>query len=233
MDYDKNFILDSIKKLGTKYGTHEAFKDVVVCIAYFFANGIDFKEEREKEALKIRNKYSKKEQQLFISIMVTLMEEYSKACKPIDILGDIYENLNLIKKDSAQFFTPLEVCNLMTEITTIKDNYENTIKEKGYITISDPSCGSGRNLYTTYKELLDEKVPNNKIFLQGDDSDLTCCCMTYIHLSLMGANAIVNYKDPISNEVYDTFYTSSFFTNKDLQEKIKDNNKDVEEGVEI
>ena len=49
MNYDKKFISDSIRKLGAKYGTHEAFKDVVICIAYSFANATDFKEEREKE----------------------------------------------------------------------------------------------------------------------------------------------------------------------------------------
>ena len=49
MNYDKKFILDSIKRLGNRYGTHESFRDVVTCCAYSFANSVDFKEEREKE----------------------------------------------------------------------------------------------------------------------------------------------------------------------------------------
>lgn len=233
MNYDKKFISDSIRKLGAKYGTHEAFKDVVICIAYSFANATYFKEEREKEYLRIINKYSKEEQQLFPQILTALVNEYTKSTEPIDILGDIYENLNLIKKDSSQFFTPLEICYLIARVTTTKDDTENTIKEKGYIVISDPTCGSGRILYAAYNELLDKKVPNNKILLQGDDLDLTCCCMTYIQLSLMGANAVIHHQNTLTMDRYDTFYTVSFFMNKELQEKLRDNNKDVEEGVEI
>lgn len=233
MNYDKKFILDSIRKLGAKYGTHEAFKDVVICIAYSFANATYFKEEREKEYLRIINKYSKEEQQLFSQILTALVNEYTKSTEPIDILGDIYENLNLIKKDSSQFFTPLEICDLIARVTTTKDDTENTIKEKGYIVISDPTCGSGRILYAAYNELLDKKVPNNKILLQGYDLDLTCCCMTYIQLSLMGANAVIHHQNTLTMDRYDTFYTVSFFMNKELQEKMRDNNKDVEEGVEI
>lgn len=233
MNYDKKFISDSIRKLGAKYGTHEAFKDVVICIAYSFANATYFKEEREKEYLRIINKYSKEEQQLFPQILTALVNEYTKSTEPIDILGDIYENLNLIKKDSSQFFIPLEICDLIARVTTTKDDTENTIKEKGYIVISDPTCGSGRILYAAYNELLDKKVPNNKILLQGDDLDLTCCCMTYIQLSLMGANAVIHHQNTLTMDRYDTFYTVSFFMNKELQEKMRDNNKDVEEGVEI
>lgn len=230
MNYDKKFISDSIRKLGVKYGTHEALKDVVICIAYSFANATYFKEEREKEYLRIINKYSKEEQQLFPQILTALVNEYTKSTEPIDILGDIYENLNLIKKDSSQFFTPLEICDLIARVTTTKDDTENTIKEKGYIVISDPTCGSGRILYAAYNELLDKKVPNNKILLQGDDLDLTCCCMTYIQLSLMGANAVIHHQNTLTMDRYDTFYTVSFFMNKELQEKMRDNNKDVEEG---
>lgn len=233
MNYDKKFISDSIRKLGAKYGTYEAFKDVVICLAYSFANATYFKEEREKEYLRIINKYSKEEQQLFPQILTALVNEYTKSTEPIDILGDIYENLNLIKKDSSQFFTPLEICDLIARVTTTKDDTENTIKEKGYIVISDSTCGSGRILYAAYNELLDKKVPNNKILLQGDDLDLTCCCMTYIQLSLMGANAVIHHQNTLTMDRYDTFYTVSFFMNKELQEKMRDNNKDVEEGVEI
>ena len=46
--YDKNFILNSIKKLGQKYGMDEVFKDVVICCAYALANNADFNEKREK-----------------------------------------------------------------------------------------------------------------------------------------------------------------------------------------
>lgn len=232
MNYDKKFILDSIKTLGKKYGTHESFRDVVTCCAYSFANAVDFKEERENEYLRIINKYSNEERELFPQILTSLVEEYEKTEEPIDILGDIYENLELTKKGSAQFLTPLEVCKIMANITINKEENEKSIKDKGYINVSDPACGSGRNLYAAYNELLNSNINNNNILLVGDDIDLTCCCMTYIQLSLMGANAIVNHQDALSMDRYDTFYTISYLMNKELQEKLS-KEKEINEEIEV
>ena len=44
--------------------------------------------------------------------------------------------------------------------------------------------------------------------------------MTYIQLSLTGASAIVNHKNTITGELYDTFYTPSFANNTKLQKKV-------------
>ena len=232
MNYDKQFILNSIKTLSRRYGTHEAFRDVVICCAYSFANAVDFKEERENEYLRIINKYSDEERELFPQILTSLVEEYEKAKEPIDILGDIYENLELTKKGSAQFFTPLEVCKVMAKITIDKEESKKKIDEKGYINVSDPTCGSGRNLYAAYSELLDNGIDSNKILIQGDDIDLICCCMTYIQLSLMGANAIINHQDTLSMDRYDTFYTISYLMNKKLQEKLS-KEKQIDGEIEI
>lgn len=229
---DKKFIENSLKTLGRRFGVNEAFRDVVTCIAYSFANVVDMKEEREKEYLRIINKYEEDERNLFSKILVALVNEYEKAKEPIDILGDIYENLELTKKGSAQFFTPLEVCKVMAKITINKEENEKSIKDNGYINVSDPACGSGRNLYTAYNELLDSNISNNNILLVGDDIDLTCCCMTYIQLSLMGANAIVNHQDTLSMNRYDTFYTISYLINKELQEKLS-KEKQIDEEIEV
>lgn len=233
MDYDKKFILDSVKKLGRRYGDHEAFRDIVTCCAYSFANSVDFKEDREKEYLRIINKYSDEEKDLFSKIPVALVNEYEKAEEPIDVLGDIYENLYLIKKGAAQFFTPIEICKVMAKMTIDKNSSEKAIEERGYVSVSDPACGSGRNLYAAYSELLDKGINNNKILLEGDDLDLTCCCMTYIQLSLMGANAIVHHQDTLTMKRFDTFYTVAYFMNKELQDKISDNEKKVDEEIEV
>lgn len=230
MNYDKEFIIDSIKKLGMRYGTQTAFSDVVICCAYSFANVVDFKEDRENEYLRIINKYTNEEKDLFPKILSAIVNEYMKADKPTDVLGDIYEKLELIKKGSSQFFTPLHICELMAKITTNKTDYEKCIEEKGYIDIIDPTCGSGRTLYASYNELLNSGINNNKILLIGDDMDLTCCCMTYVQLSLMGANAIVNHQDSLTMNKYDTFYTISYAMNKELQKNIQ---KDNDKGVDI
>lgn len=226
MKYDKDFIEKSIKQLGRRFGVSESFRDVVVCCAYSLANFTDYSDDRENEYLRIINKYNKDEQDLFPKILTALMNEYSNVDDVKDVLGDIYENLNLTKKGAAQFFTPIDVCKVMAKITINDDNYKKYIEEKGYVDVSDPACGSGRNLYASYKELLDLGIDNDKILLIGDDIDLTCCCMTYIQLSLMGANAIVHHADTLSGELFDTFYTISFMNKFRFHNKLNENNKD-------
>lgn len=232
MNYNKTFILDSIKTLGVKVGFDEVFRDIVVCCAYSFANVIEFKEDRENEYLRIINKYPKEERNLFPKILASLVNEYENAKEPIDILGDIYVELGLIKKSSSQFFTPMNICDLMAKATMDKDKYVNDLKTRGFVSVLDPTCGSGRTLYASYKELLEMGIDNNKILMIGDDLDLTCCCMTYIQLSLMGANAIVNHQDTLSMDRYDTFYTISYLMNKELQEKLS-KEKQIDGEIEI
>ena len=229
---DKNFILDSIKKLGAIRGINVAFEDVVKCCAYSLANQVEMNQDREKEFMRITEKYNKEEQMLFPKILAALVLEYRKADEPIDILGEIYENLGLIKKGAAQFFTPIDICKLMAKVTMNKEQNEKDIAEKGYIDVLDPACGSGRNLYASYSELLDSGIDKNNILLVGDDIDLTCCCMTYIQFSLMDASAVVHHQNTLTLNVYDTFYTPSYLLNKDLQDKIaKQNSK--EDDIEV
>ena len=221
---DKTFILNSIKKLGRKYGINEAFEDVVKCCAYALANQVEMNQDREKEFIRINEKYDKEEQELFPKILAALALEYCKSFEPIDILGDIYENLGLIKKGVSQFFTPINVCKLLANATINKEKDVQAISEKGYIEVQDPTCGSGRILYAFYSKLLDSGIDESNILLVGDDIDLTCCCMTYIQLSLMNTSAIVHHQNSLTMKIYDTFYTVGYLLNKDLQNKIVKNN---------
>lgn len=231
MSLDKDFILNTIKNLGQKYGTNNVFNDIVICCAYSFANCIDFKEKRENEYIRIINKYSEEERKLFPKVVAALINEYEKTEEPIDILGDIYEKLNLIKKGQAQFFTPLNISKMMADIIINGDSNIKDNKDKNYISISDPTCGSGRNIYTAYSKLLHDGIKNNDIYLEGADIDLVCCCMTYIQLSLMGANAVVYHQNSLTMDVYDTFYTISYYLNKDLQSKLfKDKENKMKES---
>lgn len=225
---DKKYILDTIRNLSNNKNIHTVFNDVVICCAYALANASNFSQEREDRFNRIIKSYGNQGVTEFASILAHLFNNYSnKKCR--DILGEVYEELNLSNGNIGQFFTPLHICNLMSEITFDKDDIEKKIKDKGFITISDPACGSGRLLYSSYLTLLNRGVNSDNILLVGDDVDLLCSCMTYIQLSLTGASAIINHKNTLTGEVYDTFYTPSFANNTKLQEKIfKGKGDDVE-----
>lgn len=231
---DKDFILKSIKELGIKYGVRQTFDDIVKCCAYSLANQVEMNDDREQEFLRIVKKYNEEEKNLFPKILASLLLEYNSENEtmPIDILGDIYEKLGLTDEGKAQFFTPIDVCNLMAKLTIDEEENKKMLEEKGYINVSDPTCGSGRNLYASYSLLLENGIDENDILLVGADIDLICCCMTYIQLSLMGANAIVHHQDSLTLNKYDTFYTLSYVLNKDLQNKVS-KDMTIEEGVRV
>ena len=216
---DKKCILDIIHNLSNNKNTHSFFSDVVICCAYALANASNFSQEREDRFNKIIKSYGNQGVTQFASILAHLFNNYSNK-KGSDILGEVYEELKLNNEKFGQFFTPLNVCNFMSEITIDKNDAKKKIKDQGFISVSDPACGSGRLLYSSYLTLLDCGVNSDDILLVGDDVDLLCSCMTYIQLSLTGASAIVNHKNTITGELYDTFYTPSFANNTKLQKKV-------------
>lgn len=93
--------------------------------------------------------------------------------------------LNLGNKSTSQFFTPYHICELMAKVT--EEDVIAIVKEKGYITISDPCCGAGAK-----KQL--EKVNlnfQNHVLVAAQDIDETVALMCYIQLSLLGVAAYI------------------------------------------
>lgn len=229
MNENKKFIINKIRELSSVKSSYMVFNDMIICCAYALANQVDYNQEREDSYNNIIKVYGEDGKNSFAQILAKLYLEYSKG-EVIDVLGEIYEEMGFHNKNKGQFFTPLPICSMMAKVITDKDENKNLIENKGYISVSDPACGSGRMLYASYENLLNSDIDKENILLIGDDVDLMCCCMTYIQLSLMGASAIVNHKNTLSNEVYDTFYTFNYVNNKKLHDKLK---KEIVEEVEI
>lgn len=132
-----------------------------------------------------------------------------KAVKPeidrkgwFDPFGEIYESLVVGKfhrNNSGQFFTPSSLCDLMRDIMSPK---EQKIIGK---TISDPACGSGRNLLSFHSV----HVGNYYI---AEDIDKTCCLMTACNFILHGIEGEVIWHNTLQP---DTFY-GAWRTNEQL-----------------
>ena len=219
---NENKVLNIIKELSNSRSEQVVFEDVLKIVGYSMINTVTFKRDREKAFFEVVNKYNLKEQDQLTYLMSILVNSYSQD-KNCDILANIYQKLGLNNKSTSQFFTPPHVADLMSKIALTKEEALNEIKDKGFITISDPSCGSGRLLISSYNQLLDYGVSRDKILLIGNDIDVNCCLMTYIALSLKGANLIINHADTLNNKVYDTYYSSYFILNEKLQENLSSN----------
>lgn len=103
-----------------------------------------------------------------------------------DGFGDFYME-HLSNKHMGQFFTPIEICQLMSRIT-INESMQNK-------TIIDPCCGSGRLLLSSA-----EIAPQNWFF--GIDKDLTCAMMSVVNCFLNGLKAEIAWGDTIAMDIY-------------------------------
>lgn len=104
-----------------------------------------------------------------------------------DAFGDLFQSIHVKGNNNAQFFTPPSLCDLMaqTSLEGYKGEEPTQMTTFGKrIVISDPSCGSGRNLLAA-KAVFDK---NNwrPPYLVCEDIDLTCCKMSAINMAMHG-----------------------------------------------
>lgn len=114
------------------------------------------------------------------TVLIQEMQHHLVNNEWYDIFGAIYEELITGKSrrsKNGQFFTPHGLCDLMADIST---SYKGFTGKK----VSDPTCGSGRNLLAFHA-----KHPGN--YHVGEDSDKTCCLMTVCNFIIHGVNGEV------------------------------------------
>lgn len=126
-----------------------------------------------------------------------------------DLIGDAYEYLmkNFAVeggKSKGQFYTPAEVSRLMSCLIEINK------EEKGYITIYDPTCGSGSLLlkaYASYRPIEGKRVC--EIF--GQDKDIASVNMAKMNMYIHNVEA-----PDIQND--DTLNSPQFLDNNHIKQ---------------
>lgn len=202
-----NYLKNNIISLGQKYDIFKVFSDFLTMSAYSISNAVNFKEDREKEYIRLINSYTKEEQGLFPKMFASLVDSLNSDDFN-DVLGKIFEELNFQNKFKGQFFTPENICRIMTSAVMNKEEVENIIKEKGYVFLNDSACGSSRLMYSSLKFMKNNNINYHiKVFIEVQDISPICVFMSYIQLSLYGANARVILGNTLTNEIQDVFYT--------------------------
>lgn len=193
----------------------EVFSDFVVMSACSFSNAVDKKhyDEREKQYLNIAGKYTKEEINIFPQMLAYLIKAFSafdSENRVKDVLGWLFEKLELHNKCRGQFFTPEHICEFMSKI--IFDKGDKTIEERGFITVNEPCCGSGRMVLSFADVMRDKGYSHQKnLFVVAQDIDFNCVCMTYIQLALYGIPAIVIHGNALAYTGDSYWYTPAYF----------------------
>jgi type I restriction-modification system DNA methylase subunit len=207
-DHKKEFV-NTFKKLSYRHSPWTIWTDFVTMFACSISNSFDkhHYEERESLYLKTITRYDKEEQNLFPELVVQTVLALDDNPEQ-DFLGSIFMDLKLGNDHGGQFFTPYHISRFMAAVT-IQDDLIERVKTDGYITICDPTCGSGVMLIAAANEAktqLKKEGLNyqNHILFAAQDIDFTVAMMCYIQLSLLGVAAYIKVGNSLTNPISPT-----------------------------
>lgn len=228
-DYKKRF-LHGLEILCRHRSPYEVWQDAMYLFACGIANPTIYPlkeappfqgiwEEREKEYLRIIQKYDEKEQKLFPQMFALLVMELQE--RPWqDLLGELYMMSGISNKNAGQFFTPYHVCQSMAEITMQKKEVTRTVHKQGYVSIYDPACGAGATLVAACEQcakLFKKLNYQNHVYSVAQDIDSTVAHMCYIQLSLHGVAGYVaignTLTEPVITDLHRVWFTPMWFSN--------------------
>lgn len=176
-------------------------------------------DNREKEYLRIINKYDKKEQKLFPQMFALMVNELEERPDQ-DLLGALYMQAGIGNKNAGQFFTPYNLCDAMSRLTIDKKTLAKQVHTKGYVSVNDCACGAGATLVSASeqcKKLFKKLNYQNHVYFIGQDVDITCVHMCYIQLSLHGLAGYVIHgntlTEPHPKSLSQIWFTPVWFSN--------------------
>lgn len=207
-------LVNAFQELGMRHSISNVFTDYLILISCAVSNSVDKLHfpEREKMYLDTIKKYNESEQKKFVEIHKKVIAVMEQSLYEKDVLGEVFHALNLSNSWNGQFFTPMPVARLMADIT-FKDA-EKEVNEQGFITIQEPTCGSGVMEIAAANTLFSKKLnPSQNMCVLAVDNDIRCAMMAYIQLSYLGIPAVVVHGDSMLVKDYSRFYTPVYLLN--------------------
>jgi type I restriction-modification system DNA methylase subunit len=211
-------LIKNITHLSARHGLWNVFSDFIEVAAIAISNSVDQNNFAPREAAYMNTiqKYNPDEQQLFPQMfaqLVAALETEVAARGPADLLGTIYHELELHNERAGQFFTPDNICEMMANLSFCEHNGV-AIKEKGYLTVSEPACGSGA-MILAFARVMAQQGYNycSLLVVTAQDIDLRCVQMCYLQLSLCGIPAVVIHGNTLTLEEWSRWYTPVYIWN--------------------
>lgn len=195
-DHQKNF-LKIFNSLNGKHSRWEIWEDFVTLTAIEISNSTDKVNapERTKMYQTIVSKYSAKEREGMAEMLAEVIMGMEQNPDQ-DFLGSLYMLCELGNEHTGQFFTPYDECKCMAMITMGNASLDFS---QGFVSVSDPACGSGATLLALANILKEKDVYyHTKVLFVGQDIDYIVGLMCYIQLSLMGCAGYVVIGNTIS-----------------------------------
>ena len=186
----------------------EVFRDWMECCAISISNTCDLEQQETREAVYMGHagRYGKENMVCFAQALAKVIEAFEGP--EDDVLGKIFMGLEFGEKQKGQFFTPYHVSRLMAGITLEDGELARIVAEKGFVTLSEPACGSG-GMVVAYAAAMRAAGlnPQQQLHVTGVDVDLTAIHMAYVQISLLGIPAVLLHGNTLSLETRSTWRT--------------------------
>lgn len=198
-----------LESVNPSYRTWEKFKDFCEITARTMQ--LPFYPDQVEKLKAVNLRYEQRDIEIFDKMLDLIVETLTDGF--CDFLGEVFSELGLGDKWKGQFFTPYEVCMLLSKMS-LNDLDHESIKLQGFVTINDPACGAGA-LPISACEVLKNKGVNfqTDVYFEVQDIDYLACTMAYIQLSLCGAACRVVWGDTLAMKTFDAWCTPVFFLN--------------------
>ncbi|WP_323601167.1 N-6 DNA methylase [Pseudomonas putida] len=190
------------------YPAQSVFTDFVEMAAIAIRNASDQAghEAREAQYLKLIHKYKAEDRHRFSVLLHHLTAALHDG--PSDVLGELYMSLGVASAARGQFFTPPSISNLLSLLAMDTDRIHKEVAQKGFITLSEPSCGSGAMVISFANKMLELGINYQQhLHVTLVDLDVRAVHMAFIQLSLMHVPAVVVYGNTLTLQEFDHWYT--------------------------
>ena len=209
--YEKEII--KTMKSFQRFGLYDVFADFVEWGTLSIRQAIELnhREEIEEKIRRFMQKYTPEEAERMgemFGMLIMAMQDYCQQGEYADILSRIFLELEINSKDTGQFFTPGSVAKLTAEMTFNKEEAGEIIGRDGHITLNEPAVGGGVMVLAFAEAMRAAGFdPTRQLVIYAGDIDMRCACMSYLHFSLYGFPAVMDYGNTLTLDHWQRWYS--------------------------
>ncbi|AFI97381.1 N-6 DNA methylase [Acinetobacter baumannii] len=219
LSYDelKSEFISKLKTIDQSKRLYEVFQDFVFFSAASLRNSVgqidsSFMDlDLENEYLKRMHGYEDlKSRQAFCELLGMLVMMHTVKQVPFDVLGQVYMELEIANQHLGQYYTPSAISDVMANMTL--QGFQATVRDQGFITLSDPACGSGATLLSCVKLFVENNYRvENTLYIEATDIDRHAALMCYVQLSLWGVPCKIHVGNSLTMEMRESWCSFMYF----------------------
>ena len=125
-----------------------------------------------------------------------------------DVLGEVFQGLEVNNAWKGQFFTPYSVSRMMAEMNDLPKALAEKESSGEPLTICDPAIGAGSLMIACVDIFREREIKYERVaHFTGIDIDQRCVHMAFAQLALRGAPAMVIHGNALTMEQWDVWFT--------------------------